>query len=205
MYNHLQMWWSTRNLLVISRASARICLNGLVMGAFVLPRSWESANFGSVFLIGSAHRSSSLLEVLECSQLALADQVRLATCGRVGRAISSGRFFRLRSRPLLDWSPLVGTSCCTYACFQFWNLLSWSSMLTHLESFCTRLRLVCQWRPNFFLVQVHIGLGTGWLCCHSVVGWELLWFPRFYNTARCRVKLCRSLRPSSSKTIRCSG
>ena len=34
-------------------------------------------------------------------------------------------------------------------------------MPTHLESFCTRLWLACRWRPNSFLVWVHVRLGEG--------------------------------------------
>ena len=87
---------------MISQASTRIYLNISALGGVVLSRSGESVDFGSVSYTGSARRSPSLLGVLECSQPPLADQVRLATCGPVGRAISSDRSFRLRSRPLLD-------------------------------------------------------------------------------------------------------
>ena len=38
--------------------------------------------------------------------------------------------------------------------------------------------------------------------CHSVVEWWILWFPRFYTLARCRVGRCLSFRPRSLKTTR---
>ena len=120
-------------------------------------------------------------------------------CGWVGLAISSGWSFWLHSRPLLDWLPLVGTSCCTCARFQFEGFLGWSSMLTHWESFCTCLRLACRWRPDSFLVRVHAVLGAGWLYCHSALEWGLLRFPRFYTPACCRVGRCCSFQPRSSK------
>ena len=149
---------------MISQASVHICLNGSVLGDFVPSCNEESVNFGSISRIGSARKSPSLLGVLECSQPPLANNVRLATCGRLGRAISSDRSFRLRSRPLLDWSPSVGTSCCTCALFWFEDFLGWSSTSTHLESFYTRLRLTCRWRPDSSWVRVHAILGVGWLC-----------------------------------------
>ena len=61
--------------------SSHICLCGPVLGVDVLSGSGESVDFGSVSRIDNAHRSPSLLGVLECSRPPLADQVRLATCG----------------------------------------------------------------------------------------------------------------------------
>ena len=55
--------------------------NGSVLGDFVPSRNVESADFGSVSSIGSAHKIPSLLGALECRRPPLADQVRLGTCG----------------------------------------------------------------------------------------------------------------------------
>ena len=190
---------------MISRASTHICLNGWVLGGFVLSCSREGADFGSVSRIDSARRSLSLPRILECSQPPLADQVRLATCGRVGRAISLGMFSRLHSRPLRDSSTLVGTSCFTCARFRFEGFLGWSSTSTHLESFYTRFRLACRWRPNSSLVRVHAVLGAGWWCCHSVVEQGLLLLLRFCTLAHYRVRRCCTFRLHSSRTTRILG
>ena len=205
VYCHLRRWWSTRSLLVISRASTHIYLYGLVQGGVVPSHNGENADFGSVFHINNARKSLSLLGVSKCSRPPLDNQVRLETYGRVDHAIGLGHSFRLRSWPLLDWSPSVATSCCTCARFRLWDFLAWSSMTTHLESYYTRLRLACWWRPDSFFVRVHAGLGARWLCCHSKVGWALLKLWRFCTPAHYRVGLCRLFEENSLKTTRCSG
>ena len=60
---HMSEWISSRGV------SYRFVVDG------------ESADFGSVSNIDIAHRSMSLLGVLECNQPPLTDQVWLATCG----------------------------------------------------------------------------------------------------------------------------
>ena len=75
---------------MIAQASAHIYLNESFIGDFVPSHNLESADFGSISRIDNARRSPSLLGVLEYSLPPLVDQVRLATCGRVGHAIGSG-------------------------------------------------------------------------------------------------------------------
>ena len=96
------------HLLVIALAWTHIYLCARALGAVIPSRSGESVDFGFVSHIYNAHKCPSLLGISGCSLPPSPDQVPIETCDRVGYAISLGRSFQLRSRPLSELIAING-------------------------------------------------------------------------------------------------